>query len=254
MSTIALHRPNFSRRWRMVQASASKGAGFLKKFTPSNIIFDTPREARHHEEYWMAAWLRAESHWEGRENERYAESNRRKFAQQELNAMTRRYNSKLGEKCMCIVMGDVDGEDEAKKEDGELKHSILKSVAGTLDLSIQHLSHGQTFPGERLKHPLVCLLDRKSSICYGYIANLCIAKSARRQGVATTMLRYAISAANSNGAEKVFVHVHRHNKPARNLYQKIGFQVVDAASFQLYVEQTYLLCLDVSSCDVRLSI
>lgn len=143
--------------------------------------------------------------------------------------MTRRYNANLGENCKCVVMLQKGG------------------VVGTLDLSIQHFKHGETFPGEWLKHPLLCLIERKASIYYAYIANLCVAKSARRQGVATCMLEYAISTAKANGAQKVFVHVHTHNKPARDLYQKIGFQVVDGASLQLSVEQTYLLCLEVSS-------
>ncbi|XP_047972304.1 uncharacterized protein LOC125215048 isoform X5 [Salvia hispanica] len=215
MATFALHAPNFSRRWTIVSC-ATKGQQCLqqtKKSSPSNIIFETPREARHDEEYW------------------------------EFNAMTRRYNANMGKKCLCIIV-------MVKNENGEVKPSIPKSVAGSLDLSIQHLSHGETFPGEWLKHPLLCLLDTKPSIRYGYIANLCIAKYARRQGVASVIIDYAISVAKSNGAEKVFVHVHRHNKPARNLYQKIGFQVVDAASTQLSAEQTFLLCLELSSSDV----
>ncbi|XP_042041132.1 uncharacterized protein LOC121786557 isoform X2 [Salvia splendens] len=189
----------------------------------------------------MATWLRARTQWDGQENERYAESNKRKFVQQEFNAMTRRYNANLGKKCLCIIV-------MVKNENEEVKPSISKSVAGTLDLSIQHLSHGETFPGEWLKHPLLCLLDTKPSIRYGYIANLCIAKYARRQGVARNIIDYAISVAKSN--EKVFVHVHRHNKPARNLYKKIGFRVVDAASTQLSAEQIFLLCLELSSSDV----
>lgn len=52
---------------------------------------------------------------------------------------------------------------------------------------------------EWLKHPLLCLIERKASINYAYIANLCVAKSARRQGVATCMLEYAISTAKANG-------------------------------------------------------
>lgn len=30
---------------------------------------------------------------------------------------------------------------------------------------------------------------------------------------------------DSLGAEQVFVHVHKNNKAAQNLYQKMGFQV-----------------------------
>lgn len=260
MTMIAIQRPNFSRRWRCGTAGyrrlnrasivrcARKGQECLepkiKNFSSSKVIFNRlqvsvedeaklgqfmVREARVYQEYWTAAWLRAESHWEDRESEGCAVNTRREFAQQEYNAMTRRYNANMGENCKCVVMVQNGG------------------VVGTLDLSIQHFRHGQTFPGELLKHPLVWLMERKASIWYAYIANLCVAKSARRQGVATCMLQYAISTAKANGAQKVFVHVHRHNKPARDLYQKIGFQIVDGATLQLSEEQTYLLCFEVSS-------
>ncbi|KAI3447212.1 hypothetical protein Pfo_003877 [Paulownia fortunei] len=229
------------------------------KFSPSNIKFDrlqrsdqvaiqgetaefgqfVAREAQLDEEYWTAAWLRAESHWEDQEHDRYAENYKRKFAEQEFNAMKKRYNAQLGEKCKCVVM--------VKKEDRKVKRTILKSVVGTLDLSIRYLSHGETFPGERVKHPLFCLIDRKASSRYGYIANLCVAKSARRQGIASSMLQFAILSAKAHGAEKVFVHVYRNNKPAQGLYQKMGFEVVDALSSPLSDDQTYLLCLETSN-------
>lgn len=44
------------------------------------------------------------------------------------------------------------------------------------------------------------------------------------------------------GAEQVYVHVNRNNIAAQELYQKIGFEVVDRASPQLSGDKTYLLC------------
>ncbi|MFX6534595.1 hypothetical protein ABTG41_10060, partial [Acinetobacter baumannii] len=84
------------------------------------------RVAQVDEEYWTAAWLRAESLWEGRENDRYADNYKRKFADQEFNSLKKRCNAQLGEKCTCIVT--------VKKEDKSVKRTILKSVVGTLDL------------------------------------------------------------------------------------------------------------------------
>jgi len=42
------------------------------------------RETVLDEEYWTAAWLRAESHWENRTYERYIDIYKRKFADQSL--------------------------------------------------------------------------------------------------------------------------------------------------------------------------
>ncbi|XP_019245906.1 PREDICTED: uncharacterized protein LOC109225625 isoform X2 [Nicotiana attenuata] len=171
------------------------------------------REAMLDEEYWTAAWLRAESHWEDRQNDRYINNYKRKYAEQVRN------------------------------EEKNIRHTVLKSVVGTLDLMIGHLSHGEDFPGERVNAQVFCNIERRSSNRYGYIANLCVAKSARRQGIARNMLHYAIRSAKANGAEKVFVHVHTDNGPAQNLYQKVGFEVVEAANLKLSEEQPHLLLL-----------
>ncbi|XP_052199727.1 uncharacterized protein LOC127806458 [Diospyros lotus] len=195
----------------------------------------TAREALLDEEYWTAAWLRAESHWEDQPNQRYKDNYKRKFTEQEFNALKRRCRKQDKHKCTCIVV--------VKKEDRSVKRTVLKSVVGTLDLSIRYLLPRETFPGERVKAPLFCSIDRTSQGRYGYIANLCVAKTARRQGIATNMLYFAVKLAKSNGAEQVFVHVHKKNIPALGLYKKMGFQVVEMATSQLSKEQTYLLCL-----------
>ncbi|KAL8119896.1 hypothetical protein AgCh_017133 [Apium graveolens] len=220
----------------------------------------TAREAVLDEEYWTAAWLRAESHWEDKAGDRYVENYKRKFTEQEFNSIKRNCKSQIGHKSTCIL---------AVKN--EPRNVILKNVVGTLDLSMRRLLHGETFPAERVKIPLFCSIKKEGSR-YGYISNLCVAKSARRQGIASNMLSFAIKSAKYNGetvkfshkkisrnfptdqirmtgAEQVFVHVHRNNKPAQLLYQKMGFEVVEIASSQLSAEQTYLLCLRAQSLD-----
>ena len=56
-----------------------------------------------------------------------------------------------------------------------------------------------SFSQERVKFPLFCSIDRTGQSRYGYIANLCVAKSARRQGIASNMLHFAVNLAKSNG-------------------------------------------------------
>ncbi|AQL09309.1 Acyl-CoA N-acyltransferase (NAT) superfamily protein [Zea mays] len=41
------------------------------------------------------------------------------------------------------------------------------------------------------------------------------------------MLLLAIDAAKLNGAENIYIHVHKDNLPAWRLYDQIGFKIVD---------------------------
>ncbi|GAY37680.1 N-acetyltransferase domain-containing protein [Citrus sinensis] len=192
------------------------------------------REALLDEEYWTAAWLRAESHWEGRTNERYVDNFKRKFAEQEFNAIKRRCRGLNGQRHYCIVA--------VKKDEGNVKRTVLKSVVGTLDLSIRYLLQGENFPGERVNPPLFGCINRRGPNRYGYIANLCVAKSARRQGIASNMLYFAVESAKSNDVEQVYVHVHRNNIAGQQLYKKMGFKMVEMESSQP-VDETDLLCV-----------
>nr|KJB65288.1 hypothetical protein B456_010G088100 [Gossypium raimondii] len=97
------------------------------------------REAVLDEELWTAAWLRAETHWEDRPGERYVDNFKRKFAEQEFNAIKRRYSGQHGQTYTCVVT--------VRKEERNVKRTVLKSVVGTLDFSIRHLLHGESFPG-----------------------------------------------------------------------------------------------------------
>ncbi|XP_063937494.1 GCN5-related N-acetyltransferase 6, chloroplastic isoform X1 [Daucus carota subsp. sativus] len=216
----------------------------------------TAREAVLDEEYWTAAWLRAESHWEDKASDRNSIQSK-EIANRRLATSPHafwRYNflQMLETWNMFSFLPLYDYISYFGSEytwihnsvpvKNEPRNVILKNVVGTLDLSMRRLLHGETFPAERVKIPLFCSIQKEGSK-YGYISNLCVAKSARRQGIASNMLSFAIKSAIYYGAEQVFVHVHRNNKPAQLLYQKMGFEVVEIASSQLSAEQTYLLCL-----------
>ncbi|XVF35130.1 hypothetical protein REPUB_Repub18cG0118300 [Reevesia pubescens] len=236
-----------------IQLQTSSSIPQLENSTPSDLRFDrlqpsdqevnqdkklefgkfVAREAILDEEFWTAAWLRAETHWEDRPGERYVDSFKRKFAEQEFNAIKRRCSGQNGLTYACVVT--------VKKEDRNVKRTVLKSVVGTLDVSIRHLLHGESFPGEREKH-FFCSINRTHLNKYVYVSNLCVTKSARRQGIARNMLHCVIESARSSGVEHVYVHVHRYNGPALKLYEKIGFEMVEMASSQLFEQQMYLLC------------
>ncbi|KAL5728604.1 N-terminal methionine N(alpha)-acetyltransferase NatE [Ranunculus cassubicifolius] len=193
------------------------------------------REALVDEEYWTAAWLRAESHWEDRPPERYIESYKRKFADQEFNALKKKCNGKLLQKCSCIVV--------MKKEDKNIKRTIIKSIVGTLDLSIRYLSEGENFSGEKAMTPTFSSINRMSHHRYAYVSNLCVSKHARRKGIASNMLRFAIQSAKLKGIEHIYVHVHKENTRALDLYKKMGFEIVEMDTPNLSSDENYLMKL-----------
>ncbi|KAK7363301.1 hypothetical protein VNO77_05437 [Canavalia gladiata] len=194
------------------------------------------REALLDEEYWTAAWLRAENQWENPTYERYSDHYKRIFADQEFNAIKKRCKEQNGDSCSCIIT--------LRREQENVKRTIIRNVVGTLDLNIRYLLLGETFPGERPEAPRFCNINRTPSGRYGYITNLCVAKSARRQGIASNMLYFAVESAKSiAGVPRVYAHVDRNNRPAQILYQKSGFEIVEMADSLLLKDQTYLLRL-----------
>jgi ribosomal protein S18 acetylase RimI-like enzyme len=76
---------------------------------------------------------------------------------------------------------------------------------------------------------------------YGYIANLCVHKSARRRGIASALLQVAMKVIQNWGLCEVYVHVNATNKPAQALYTKKGFQVLEEESSEGSLEKTVLL-------------
>ncbi|GJN08905.1 hypothetical protein PR202_ga26865 [Eleusine coracana subsp. coracana] len=153
------------------------------------------REAIIDEEYWIAAWLRAEDHYEDQSGDRYVESFKRKYASQVKN--------------------------------DDLRRTVLNSVVGTLDVCVRHPLHGEKFPAEPGKSSLHCRIYQPDQPKFGYLTNVCVAKFARRQGIASNMLLLAIDAAKLNGAQNIYIHVHKDNLPAWRLYDQIGFKMVN---------------------------
>eukprot|EP00252_Welwitschia_mirabilis_P007199 TRINITY_DN1834_c0_g1_i6.p1 TRINITY_DN1834_c0_g1~~TRINITY_DN1834_c0_g1_i6.p1 ORF type:complete len:185 (-),score=26.70 TRINITY_DN1834_c0_g1_i6:423-977(-) len=184
--------------------------------------------------------MRAESHYEAQPYDRFVDSHKRKFAEQEFNALKRRCFGRDGHslKCFCIVA--------VKREEKSSRRTVLNSVVGTLDLSIRQLLHGETFPGEHVKG-CVYLSNKSGHSRYGYVANVCVAKYARRQGIASNMLHLAIEIAGLSGVKDVYVHVNTDNKGAQQLYRNIGFKRVEEATSFLLKERKELLFLSVHS-------
>ncbi|KAF7055443.1 hypothetical protein CFC21_062967 [Triticum aestivum] len=200
------------------------------------------REAIMDEEYWIAAWLRAEDHYEDQSGDRYVESFKRKFASQEFHALKKRCGRQVGEKYTCFV---------AVKND-DVTRTVVNSVVGTVDLCVRHPLHGETYPAEPGNTPFYSRIYQPDQPKFGYLTNVCVAKYARRQGIASNMLLLAIDAARLDGkalglsgivkpqiivvhllipsplivgAESIYIHVHKDNLPARRLYDHVGFKV-----------------------------
>ncbi|KAL6524305.1 hypothetical protein OROGR_016739 [Orobanche gracilis] len=152
------------------------------------------REAMLDEEYWTAAWLRAEAHWEPLSYMRHADSYKRKYAEQEFYALKRRCYRQDGNmlNCFCCVA--------VKKEDKNVRRTVLNSIVGTLDLSIRQFMQGEKHPGE-IKGLSAVFASQEpfGTHKYAYIANVCVAKYARRQGIASNMLYLATDVATTAG-------------------------------------------------------
>ncbi|XP_071911920.1 GCN5-related N-acetyltransferase 6, chloroplastic isoform X3 [Coffea arabica] len=157
----------------------------------------------------------------------------------EFYALKRRCFGQEGNslKCTCFVA--------VKKEEKNVRRTVLNSVVGTLDLSIRQFVQGEAYPGEvKRVSPVLVSHDPFDAHKYAYIANVCVAKFARRQGIATNMLYLATEAATLAGTKQLFVHVNADNMPAQELYRKTGFKIVEAASSPLSKDQRLLMSME----------
>ncbi|XP_057483226.1 GCN5-related N-acetyltransferase 6, chloroplastic-like isoform X2 [Actinidia eriantha] len=158
---------------------------------------------------------------------------------EEFYALKRRCTGQDGNslKCFCFVA--------VKKEEKNIRRSVLNSVVGTLDLSIRQFLLGETYPGE-IKRPSAILASHKpyDTHKYAYVANVCVAKFARRKGIALNMLYLATDVASLAGMKQLFVHVNADNLPAQELYKKTGFKIVEAASSPLSKDQMLLMNME----------
>lgn len=202
-----------------------------KKLVFGNYV---ARQAVRDEELWVAAYLRAETHWEDQPgDERLIEHLKMDFIEREFNSLKMRCRGQFGQINKCVVA--------VCKPDLNVQRTVIKSVVGALDISIRHLLHGETFPGQHKKYRFP-IINTKNLQKYAYISNLCTRKSARRQGIGSNMMRFVIEFAKLSGIKSVYVHVCRDNKPAFNLYRKLNFEAVEMANSALEEEQMYLLC------------
>ncbi|XP_073141324.1 GCN5-related N-acetyltransferase 6, chloroplastic-like isoform X3 [Henckelia pumila] len=186
-----------------------------------------------------AAWLRAEAHWESLSYTRHVDSYKRKYAEQEFYALKRRCFGQEGKSlnCFCLVA--------VKKEEKNVRRTVLNSIVGTLDLSIRQFVQGETYPEDVKRHSAVLAnQDPLDMHKYAYIANVCVAKFARRQGIASNMIYLATDVAMVSGMKQLFVHVNADNRPAQDLYRKTGFKVVEAALSPLSKDQKILMSMD----------
>uniref|UniRef100_A0A453IWS6 N-acetyltransferase domain-containing protein n=1 Tax=Aegilops tauschii subsp. strangulata TaxID=200361 RepID=A0A453IWS6_AEGTS len=109
----------------------------------------------------------------------------------------------------------------------DVTRTVVNSVVGTVDLCVRHPLHGETYPAEPGNTPFYSRIYQPDQPKFGYLTNVCVAKYARRQGIASNMLLLAIDAARLDGAESIYIHVHKDNLPARRLYDHVGFKMVD---------------------------
>ncbi|KAL3621940.1 hypothetical protein CASFOL_034136 [Castilleja foliolosa] len=166
----------------------------------------------------------------------HADSYKRKYAEEEFYALKRRCFGQEGNSlnCFCFVA--------VKKEDKNVRRTVLNSIVGTLDLSIRQFMQGEKHPGERKRLSAVFASQEPfGTHKYAYIANVCVAKYARRQGIASNMLYLATDVAMTSGMKQLFVHVNADNKPAQDLYNKTGFKVIEAASSHMSRDQRMIL-------------
>ncbi|CAL1357319.1 unnamed protein product [Linum trigynum] len=191
------------------------------------------REALIDEEYWIAAFMRACNHWADRVEYRFARNLRIKYVIEEFLAIRRRSIGPFGQQPKCIIT--------LRKQVGMVKPTLLFSVVGTLDLSIRWFLPGEIFPGVYGKAPHFCNIGGGQDDRYGYVSDLVVATFARRLGIATNMMQFAIETAKSNGVQLMFVHVDRNNKLALQFFEKMGFEMIEEASEGLVKDNTYLL-------------
>ena len=59
-----------------------------------------------------------------------------------------------------------------------------------------------------------------------HLLNLAVAPAARRKGVASALLRFAMDHAHRLGARYIHLEVRRNNEPAKALYKSMGFKMI----------------------------
>ncbi|KAI3844324.1 hypothetical protein MKX03_005382 [Papaver bracteatum] len=192
------------------------------------------RKAQLDEEFWASAMLKAQGLYEYRSQIRSVGSyEKEKYAKVEYSVIIKRYMIRYIEPFMCII---------AVRKEGE---NLLQNVIGTLDLHVNYLLEGETYPEELVNRAnLYSTFKERGSEKCGIITNVTVAESARQQGVGSSMLKFAIEAAKEEGVNKVFLQVRRDNEPALALYRKMGFEILAEATPRLEEQNLYLCSIN----------
>uniref|UniRef100_A0A7N1A2H2 N-acetyltransferase domain-containing protein n=1 Tax=Kalanchoe fedtschenkoi TaxID=63787 RepID=A0A7N1A2H2_KALFE len=168
-----------------------------------------------------------------------ADAHKVKFAEREFYALKKRCSGQEGNslKCFCLVA--------VKKEDKNIRRTVLKSIVGTLDLSIRQYFSGETYPGEIKRSTALFAAPKPfDAHKYAYISNVVVSKYARRQGIATNMIHLAADVASFTGMKMLFVHVNADNTPAQDLYRKCGLKFSFSASPQPSKDDKLLMYME----------
>ncbi|XP_024390132.1 GCN5-related N-acetyltransferase 6, chloroplastic isoform X4 [Physcomitrium patens] len=163
-------------------------------------------EARLEYELKDAAWLRADAYSEQQPFTRYVDSFKKKFAEQ--------------------VRYPIHYQQIQLRWTGKIVRRIDKCSERLILVFIAHL-----------------LVNLLGGLPYGYIANVCVEKSARKQGIASALLERAVQIGRDWGLNAIYVHTHATNEPAFKLYVKKGFEALQSGSSQKLVDGNILLRL-----------
>ena len=111
-------------------------------------------------------------------------------------------------------------------------------VIGTLDLNV-----GAKLPAEELvgRFP-----EEEEASKRAYLSNVCVARSARRRGVAQALMLHAEQEAIKAGVRHLYVHVVHDNGPAVQLYRQtlgFGLESEESAAFARTLERPRRLLL-----------
>lgn len=81
----------------------------------------------------------------------------------------------------------------------------------------------------------------------GKIVSIAVRKEFRRRGIGETLLRRAIERLKAKGKNKIALEVRTSNKPAQELYKKLGFKIVETIpSYYSDGEDAYYMVLNLT--------
>lgn len=94
----------------------------------------------------------------------------------------------------------------------------------------------QSFQSALKRQDTIYLVEEDAGVIQGYLGiwctpedgdlcNMAVAQNARRSGVASRLLRQGMDLCTKQGMQRILLEVREYNLPARNLYERHGFQL-----------------------------